>query len=150
MTAKKIVNEGFPSVKDELNWQLALELPQEEDEKASDNMLGSYFRLKVPCIECPLLKSRQKITPPKELEKIVADLLAHDFSTRQCQRIRHFREYALLNKKGIFSSDAEAMCAGAAAFLLKRNSPTLGMRVALSTEAIPPDHWDEAKPLVID
>ncbi|TKD35176.1 hypothetical protein [Azotobacter chroococcum] len=140
MTAKN----DFPSE------QFALELPQAEDERAGDNLLASHFRLKVPCIECPLFKTRQNIIPPKELEKMIADLLAHDFSTRQCQRIRHFREYALLNKKGNFSSDAKAMCAGAAALLLKRNSPTLGMRVALSTEAIPPDHWDEAKPLVID
>ncbi|SEJ53799.1 hypothetical protein SAMN04244572_04389 [Azotobacter beijerinckii] len=136
--------------KDSPSEQFALELPQAEDERAGDNLLASHFRLKAPCIECPLLKTRQNIISPKELEKMIADLLAHDFSTRQCQRVRHFREYALLNKKGNFSSDAEAMCAGAAALLLKRNSPTLGMRVAISTEAIQPDHWDEAKPLVID
>ncbi|GAB3385781.1 hypothetical protein [Azotobacter armeniacus] len=141
MTAKT----DFPSE------QFALELPQVEDERAGDNLLAAHFRLKVPCIECPLRKSQQNMLPPDELERIISELMAHDFSTRQCQRVARFNQHAPSNKKvNYFSSGTEAMCAGAAAFLLKRNSPTLGMRVAISTEAIPPDHWDEAKPLVID
>lgn len=131
--------------------QFLLELSEVEDENAGENLLAVHFRLKVPCIECPLRKSQQNMLPPGELENIISELMAHDFSTRQCQRVARFNQHALSKRKGnYFSSDTEAMCAGAAALLLKRNSPTLGMKVALSTEAVQPDHWDGAKPLVID
>jgi len=133
------------------NGQLAFELPPAEDEGDGGRLLASYFRLRTPCTECPLRKSQQDLLPPGEGEAIIAELLAHDFSTRLCQRVVRFREYALSNKKGThFSSDSDAMCAGAAAFLLKRRRPTLGMGIALATRTVPPDHWDEGRPLVVD
>lgn len=138
-------------VKNNQDGQLLLELPELEDENAGDNLLAAHFRLKLPCVECPLRKSQQNRLTPGEREKLISALMANDFSTRQCQRLDRFNRHAPSYRRGhYFSSDAEAMCAGAAALLVKRKSPTLGMRVAIATEVIPPDHWEAAKPLVID
>ncbi|GAB3476446.1 hypothetical protein [Azotobacter salinestris] len=65
--------------------QLLLELSEVEDEDAGDNLLAAHFRLKVPCVECPLRRDQQSMLPPGEREKIISALMAHDFSTRQCQ-----------------------------------------------------------------
>lgn len=42
------------------------------------------------------------------------------------------------------------MCAGAAAYLMKKGRPTVGMRLAMATGAISPGHWAEAEPVTID
>ncbi|GAB0079355.1 hypothetical protein TOC8171_47610 [Pseudomonas syringae] len=47
-------------------------------------------------------------------------------------------------------SGHEAMCAGAAAFLMKHHRPTVGMRYAFATGAASPTDWDEAKTMTIE
>ena len=47
-------------------------------------------------------------------------------------------------------SKKDAMCAGAAAYLMKAGRPTIGMRIAYLTGALAPTEWDKAADLVID
>ncbi|HFH4447332.1 TPA: hypothetical protein ACTL7U_006433, partial [Pseudomonas aeruginosa] len=47
-------------------------------------------------------------------------------------------------------SGHESMCAGAAAYLMKKGRPTVGMRFAFATGDAAPGDWDSAREVVID
>lgn len=54
-------------------------------------------------------------------------------------------------KMGLYTpSTKDAMCAGAAAYLMKAGRPTIGMRIAYLTGAVTPSEWDKAADMVID
>ena len=46
-------------------------------------------------------------------------------------------------------STKDAMCAGAAAYLMKAGRPTIGMRIGYLTGAVAPSEWDKAADMVI-
>ncbi|WNZ87335.1 hypothetical protein [Pseudomonas sp. P108] len=118
---------------------------------------ASYFRMRMPCANCPFRKKGAVELRPGRLEGIVADLLANDKKTFSCHKtltsedLEDFDDVDESEQAGRRTYyEAEKMCAGAAAYLLKKQRPSVGMRYALVTGSIPKDHWVEALPMVID
>ncbi len=111
----------------------------------------------MPCANCPFRKKGAVELRPGRLEGIVADLLANDKKTFSCHKtltsedLEDFDDVDESEQAGHRPYyEAEKMCAGAAAYLLKKQRPSIGMRYALVTGSIPKDHWVEALPMVID
>lgn len=115
------------------------------------SVIGKAMRLKTPCNNCPFLKKGAIELRPGRLDGIVDDLLRDDMSTFQCHKTVHHKNGGEWDEEGVYRpSGNEAMCAGAAAFLMKRGRPTVGMRLGLVTGAVEVSAWDKAKALVID
>ncbi|MOA43504.1 hypothetical protein D3C78_1656670 [compost metagenome] len=75
------------------------------------------------------------------MEGIIKGLLDDDHATFHCHKTLGY------------SGDrpaAEAMCAGAAAYLMKHGRPTVGMRIAFSTGSASPADWEASMPEIID
>lgn len=114
------------------------------------DFLAHFFRLKKPCADCPFIRDNEHIST-EQLEAFVKNILEHEFLTRMCIETTDSSAWETIEGKRTYHpTGQEAMCAGAAAFLIKRNNPTLAMSVAFSTNIIPLDYWDEIKPDVID
>lgn len=89
------------------------------------------FRLRKPCSNCPFLKDGAIPLNPGRLEGIIDELLADDTSTFQCHKTVYSRSGGDWDDDGGYRpSGAEAMCAGAAAYLLKVGRPSVSMRLA--------------------
>lgn len=113
--------------------------------------LANHLKLKRPCANCPFLKEGAIDLRPGRLEGIIDDLLENDYSTFQCHKTVHSRIGGSFDEDGNYNaSGKESMCAGAAAYLMKKGRPTVGMRVAFVTGAAKPTDWDESQALVID
>ncbi|KAF0254034.1 hypothetical protein [Pseudomonas putida] len=117
---------------------------------------AAYFRLKTPCSKCPFRKNSPIELRPGRLEGIVADLLANDGNTFTCHNtLSTSRDGDCdLDDEGdqrpIDYRNGEKMCAGAAAYLMKVERPSIGMRYAMSSGSIGFDQWDQAVDTVID
>jgi hypothetical protein len=85
------------------------------------------------------------------LEGIISTLIEDDHSTFQCHKTVHSKRGGNWDDEGSYeSSGHESMCAGAAAYLMKRGRPTVGMRFAFATGDAAPSDWDSAREVVID
>jgi hypothetical protein len=114
-------------------------------------MPNDHYRLKKPCANCPFRKQGAIHLAPGRLDGIIDTLMLDDFSTFQCHKTVHSPQGGEWDDEGNYQpSGQEAMCAGAAAYLMKAGRPTVGMRVALITGEVARDHWEKAAPLVID
>lgn len=110
-----------------------------------------HYRLKRPCANCPFLKVGAIELQPGRLDGIVSDLLESDQGTFQCHKTVHCARGGEWDGEDNYQpSGHEAMCAGAAALLMKRGRPTVSMRFAFVTGAASPSDWDAVQPLVID
>ncbi|MFL1481387.1 hypothetical protein [Pseudomonas grimontii] len=110
-----------------------------------------HLRLKRPCANCPFLKQGSIELRPGRLQGIIADLVDDDHSTFPCHKTVHSAQGGDWDDDGNYSpSGHEAMCAGAAAYLMKHGRPTLSMRIAFHTGEVDPTAWDEVKTLVVD
>jgi hypothetical protein len=110
-----------------------------------------HLRLKRPCSNCPFLKEGAIPLQPGRLEGIVSDLVENDSSTFQCHKTVHSARGGDWDGEDNYTpSGHEAMCAGAAAYLMNRDRPTQIMRVAFALGAATPTDWDNSKALIID
>lgn len=110
-----------------------------------------HYRLKRPCANCPFLKAGAIELQPGRLDGIISGLLQDDHSTFQCHKTVHSARGGEFDDDFNYqASGHEAMCAGAAALLMKRDRPTLSMRFAFITGAANPSDWDTVQPLIID
>ena len=110
-----------------------------------------HLRLKRPCKRCPFLLEGAIELAPGRLEGIVENLLNNDCTTFQCHETVHgARGGEFDDEDNYVPSGHEAMCAGAAAVLMKRGRPTVSMRYAFTLGSAKPDQWDSIAPLVID
>ena len=117
----------------------------------SNDAFSRHYRLKRPCVNCPFLKSGAIELMPGRLADIARGLMVDDGSTFQCHKTVHSRKGGEFDDDGNYTASGnEAMCAGAAAFLMKKGRPTIGMRLAFMTKIVPVSFWDEAKELVVD
>ena len=114
--------------------------------------IAHYFRLKMPCSNCPFLKVGAIKLAPGRLEDIASSLVQDDHSSFLCHKVVHSRLGGTWNDEtGIYASSGnESMCAGAAAYLIKVGRPTIGMRLAFAMRVIPLSQWDEACHDIID
>jgi len=120
-------------------------------DKPKKDGIEDAFRLKKPCSNCPFRRKGAIPLAEGRLKGIVDHLMANDSSSFHCHKTVHSSTGGEFDDEGEYhSSGAEAMCAGAASFLMKQGRPTIGMRLAFMTKTIPISHWDEAKELVID
>ncbi|NVL50002.1 hypothetical protein F2S72_09650 [Pseudomonas syringae pv. actinidiae] len=118
---------------------------------------AAYFQLKTPCSKCPFRKDTRIELQPGRLEGIIQDLLANDRATFTCHNTfsssRHDpdddRDEADPQPQ-IDYRNGEKMCAGAAAYLIKVQRPSVGMRYAMHSGSISFDQWDSAVETVID
>jgi hypothetical protein len=113
--------------------------------------IKDYFQLKKPCSNCPFLLKGGIGLREGRLEGITQDLLANDRHPFPCHKTALGEE--IENDDGEYeyvASGHERMCAGASAYLMKHNSPTVGMRMAFSFGDASPDDWNDVKPLIID
>ncbi|MEJ6002769.1 hypothetical protein [Paucibacter soli] len=109
------------------------------------------FRLKKPCKNCPFLVDGAVELAPGRVDGIIETLLKDDYSTFQCHKTVHSsRGGEWDDEDNYIPSGHEAMCAGAAALLMKRGRPTVGMRIAFALGAAKPDQWDAIARQVID
>jgi hypothetical protein len=110
------------------------------------------LRLKRPCENCPFLKEGAISLRPGRVEGIVNELLEDDQKTFHCHKVVHHPKLGgEWNEAGAYEpSGNEAMCAGAAALLIKRGRPTVGMRIAFALGQADPHQWDEVLSKVID
>jgi hypothetical protein len=119
-------------------------------EKAKD-AFSQHYRLKQPCSNCPFRKEGAIELMPGRLAGIAQGLIKDDSSTFQCHKTVHSRKGGEFDDNGNYTpSGNEAMCAGAAAYLMKQGRPTIGMRLVFMTKTVPVSFWDEAKDLVVD
>jgi len=110
-----------------------------------------HLRLKRPCENCPFLKDGAIELRPGRLEGIVDGLLTDDQSTFQCHKTVHSARGGDWDDDGNYvASGNEAMCAGAAAFLMKRGRPTVAMRIGFALGVAKPDQWASVEPQIID
>ena len=125
----------------------------------SSDPIASFFRLKQPCGNCPFRKSNSIRLRPGRLEGIVEGLLSNDMQTFACHKTLKPRPEGEAGYDDEDAEDADAprsiregelMCAGAAAWLLKKGRPTVGMRFAVVLGSIAEDHWKEAESMVLD
>ena len=117
----------------------------------SRNPFEYHLRLKKPCPNCPFLKDGAIELAPGRLEVIIEGLLTDDRSTFQCHKTVHCNKGGEWTDDGEYeASGHEAMCAGAAAVLMKRGRPTVTMRVAFALGVATPRDWDVAKTMTID
>lgn len=115
------------------------------------NPIQKTFRLKRPCANCPFLKEGAIELEPGRLQGIIDHLVEDDSSSFSCHKTVHCKKGGEWDDEGVYhASGHESMCAGAAAYLLKKGRPTIGMRLAFATGSASPDEWDDAKNLVID
>lgn len=117
----------------------------------STDVFKRHLRLKQPCANCPFRVSGAIELAPGRLESIIDGLLQDDRSTFHCHKTVHSERGGKWDDEGRYQpSEQEAMCAGAAALLLKRGRPTVAMRIGFVTGAVAPSHWDQAKAEIID
>lgn len=110
-----------------------------------------HLRIKKPCSNCPFLKEGAIKLRPGRLEDIIDGLIKNDQSTFPCHKTTHSVRGGDWTDEGKYEpSGHEAMCAGAAAYLLKQHRPTVAMRVAFAMSIADPSDWDEAKAVTID
>ncbi|WP_153785301.1 hypothetical protein [Pseudomonas sp. EMN2] len=115
------------------------------------NPFKHHLRLKRPCVNCPFLKKGAIELAPGRLEGIISALVEDDHSTFQCHKTVHSARGGEWDEDGNYTASGhEAMCAGAAAYLMKKRMPSVGMRFAFATGAARPDDWDEVQDLVIE
>jgi hypothetical protein len=119
----------------------------------------SFYRLKRPCANCPFRKVGGVDLRGGRLEAIIAGLIKDDSQSFLCHKTLNAEakeaddelmeeSESQVDRRPIY--EAEKMCAGAAAYLLKAGRPTIGMRYAMMTGSISQDHWSESESLVID
>lgn len=117
----------------------------------SRNSFEHHLRLKKPCENCPFLTEGAIELAPGRLEGIIEQLLTDDYSTFQCHKTVHSKRGGEWDDNGNYTpSGHEAMCAGAAAVLMKRRRPTVAMRIAFVQGAARPDQWDGCSHHVIN
>jgi hypothetical protein len=112
-----------------------------------------HLRLKRPCANCPFLKVGAIELRLGRLDGIVSALAKGEHGTFHCHKTVHSDDDddGDLDDEGVYRpSGREAMCAGAAALMMKRDSPTLMMQFAFATGAASPSDWDAVQPLIID
>lgn len=113
--------------------------------------IEGVFRLKKPCSNCPFRKEGAIELSEGRLKGIVDHLLENDSSSFHCHKTVNSKLGGDFDDEGEYHpSGNEVMCAGAAAYLMKQGRPTIGMRLAFISKAIPVSHWDEAKGMIID
>lgn len=121
------------------------------DNKSKKDGIEGVFRLKRPCANCPFLKEGAIALSPGRLEGIVENLMDNDGSSFHCHKTVHSKLGGEFDDEGEYQpSGKEAMCAGAAAYLMKKGRPTIGMRLAFMSKTVPVSFWDEAKELILD
>ncbi|KZX57958.1 hypothetical protein A3709_20315 [Halioglobus sp. HI00S01] len=113
--------------------------------------IADHYRIKAPCSNCPFKKEGAIDLAPGRLDGIVDALLSDDTTTFLCHKVVHSKAGGAWSDDGDYQqSGSEAMCAGAAAFLMKIGRPTVGMRLAIATGDIAPDRWFDSYELVIN
>lgn len=118
--------------------------------KAVANLFEHNLRLKRPCSNCPFLKQGALVLAPGRLEGIISGLLEDDQAPFPCHKTVHSSRGGAWDDDGRYTpSGHEAMCAGAAAYLVKHKRPTVSMRVAFAMGVAAPTDWDEAQALTI-
>lgn len=121
------------------------------DPCAPHKPVAHHLRLKRPCANCPFLRRGAIELAPDRLQGIIDGLLADDCSTFQCHKTVHGPRGGRWDDEGHYTpSGDEAMCAGAAALLMKRGRPTVLMRLAFISGQASPDQWDPAYSEIID
>ena len=119
--------------------------------RATRDPFKHHLRLKRPCANCPFLKKGAIELAPGRVADIISDLVKNDHSTFSCHKTVHSARGGVRDEDGNYKpSGHEAMCAGAAAYLMKQQRPSVGMRYAFITGMAKPDDWDEVKDLIID
>lgn len=109
----------------------------------SSNPLASHLRLKRPCENCPFRTEGAIELAPGRLDGIIQGMLTDDMAPFLCHKTVHSRKGGTWSDDGAYkASGNEAMCAGAAAVLMKRGRPTVAMRIAFVTGQASPDQWE--------
>lgn len=117
----------------------------------NSNPIKIHLRLKQPCANCPFLKKGAIEIREGRLEGIINGLFEDDTSTFQCHKTVHTKNGGTFDDDGKYdTSGKEAMCAGAAAYLMKKENPTVLMRIAFLTGDAKENDWDDAKNSIID
>lgn len=112
---------------------------------------ANHLRLKKPCANCPFRKEGAIELSSGRLQGIISSLVDDDQGTFQCHKTVHSSRGGEWNDDGEYiPSGHESMCAGAAAYLMKKGRPTVMMRMGFALGAAQPGDWDEAKSAVID
>lgn len=121
---------------------------EETSTKAGKDVdIVDFYKLKRPCGNCPFLKEGAIKLRSGRVEGILTDLMEDDHKQFPCHKTLSGAE----DEEGDYhSSGEEMMCAGAAAVLLKRGMPTVGMRLALTFGFVKPEHWEAHYDKTID
>lgn len=117
----------------------------------TNDPIATHYRLKRPCANCPFLKSGAIELAPGRLEGIVNGLMEDDHSTFHCHKTVHSRKGGEFDDDGMYhASGNEAMCFGAASYLMKIGRPTIGMRLGIITGSVPRTFWNDQAGIIIE
>lgn len=110
-----------------------------------------HFRLKRPCENCPFLTHGAIELMPGRLEGIIRHLLQDDQTSFHCHKTVHSEAGGEWSDDNTYTpAGSEAMCAGAAALLMKRGMPNVMMRAAIALGSVPAGQWNCSFEQVID
>lgn len=122
-----------------------------QERKPKQNSIQRYFRQKKPCSNCPFRREGAIPLAEGRIKGIVDELMENDHSSFSCHKTVHGKNGGEFDDNGDYHpSGTEAMCAGAAAYLMRVGRPTIGMRLAFLTKDVSPSNWDHAMDDIID
>ncbi|TXH13249.1 MAG: hypothetical protein E6R03_11665 [Hyphomicrobiaceae bacterium] len=91
------------------------------------------FRLKRPCNNCPFLKAGAIELAPGRIEGIIQALMSDDLEAFPCHKTTHGGDFEYDPETGeevrYVPDGRESYCVGAMAYLLKKRSPNVAMRL---------------------
>lgn len=116
---------------------------------AQGDPFATFFRLKQPCADCPFRRRGAIPLEPGRLADIKASLLEDDHMSFSCHKTVHGPRGGDWTDDGQYlPSGHEAMCAGAAAFLMRHQRPSVAMRIAFATGAAAAGDWNAVMPVL--
>lgn len=109
------------------------------------------LRLKRHCSNCPFRNDENAIRlAPGRLRQIADALVSNDAAPFRCHKTVHYGDGTAWSPEGVYRERGdEAMCAGAAAYLMRIGRPTIEMRVGFISKLAEPGDWDEILDLTI-
>lgn len=114
-------------------------------------MKHNPLAMKMPCENCPFRREGSINLRSGRLESIIDDLVSNDHKNFYCHKSVHGKNGGQWDDEQNYTeSGNELFCAGAAAYLMKIDRPSIAMRYAFVTGLVSPVRYKDLADQVID